>query len=208
MGSLGLDAGLFRVPLSTASRRLRSYLSASAAISFSSRLRLLFSATDLSWIASVCCVRRRSILPSSRRFSAENSEVSDPDAMRSAKAAAWHKDCQSGAMEAKQSQKHWSHSHVSTVAQLRRHVLRSGGRGNFTVDATLGPRIQRGPLRHDCHDHQTSHHRRRDNNQLLGLRSYTMVKSEMQASRKKRRESETHQQEPVPCGRRTLRPCP
>ena len=63
---------------------------ASAADNFSIRLRLLFSAADLSRMTSVCCARRRSILPSSRRLSAANSEVRAPDAIRSAKAAAWH----------------------------------------------------------------------------------------------------------------------
>ena len=55
----------------------------------------MFSAADLSLTASVCCVWRCSILPSSHRLSAENSMVSAPDAMRSAKATACHKDCQS-----------------------------------------------------------------------------------------------------------------
>jgi hypothetical protein len=81
--------------LSSASRWLRSSFSASAAVSFSSRLQLLFSIADLSLTASVCCVRRRSILPSSHRLLTKNSEVSAPEAMHSAKAAACHKDCQS-----------------------------------------------------------------------------------------------------------------
>jgi hypothetical protein len=74
--------------LSAASRRPRSSFSASTFDSFSSKLRLLFSAADLSRTASVCCVRRRSILPSSHRLSVTNSDVSAPDATCSAKAAA------------------------------------------------------------------------------------------------------------------------
>jgi hypothetical protein len=53
-------------------------------------------------------------------------------------------------------------------------------------------------LHHGCHGHRTSRHRRRDNNQLPRLRSYTMVMSETQTSHKK-----THQQDPILCGRRT-----
>jgi hypothetical protein len=62
----------FAPSLSSASRRLRSYFSASVAVSFLSRLRLLFFAADLSLTASICCVWRRSILPSSRHLSAAN----------------------------------------------------------------------------------------------------------------------------------------
>jgi hypothetical protein len=87
-GSLGLDAGFFRVlPFPRKPTAEVLFLSLRRD-SFSSRLQLLFSAADLSRTASVCCVRRHSILPSSCRLSAENSEVSAPDAMCSAKAAA------------------------------------------------------------------------------------------------------------------------
>jgi hypothetical protein len=92
--SLGLHVGLVRILLLHRQSRPRSSFSASAADSFSIRLRLLFSVADLSRTASVCCVRRRSVLPSSRRLSAANSVVRAPDAMCSAKAAAWHKNCQ------------------------------------------------------------------------------------------------------------------
>jgi hypothetical protein len=49
----------FAPSLSSASRRLRSYFSIFAAVSFSSRLRLLFSTADLSQTAFVCCIRKR-----------------------------------------------------------------------------------------------------------------------------------------------------
>jgi hypothetical protein len=49
------------------------------AVSFSASLRLLFSSANLSHTSSVCCVRRRSILPSSRCLSAANSDVRAPD---------------------------------------------------------------------------------------------------------------------------------
>jgi hypothetical protein len=71
-GSLGLARAFFAPSLSSISRRLRSYFSASAAVSFSSRLGLLFFAADLSLTASICCIWRRSILPSSRHLSAAN----------------------------------------------------------------------------------------------------------------------------------------
>jgi hypothetical protein len=88
-GNLGLRASpdcilLFR-------RRPRSSFLASTADSFSIRLQLFFFAADLSCTASVCCVRRHSILPSSCRLSAANSKVRGADAMCSAKAAAWDK---------------------------------------------------------------------------------------------------------------------
>jgi hypothetical protein len=75
---------------SAASRQPMSSFLASTADSFSSKLRLLFSLFDLSRTASVCCVRRRSILPSSHRLSTANSEVSAPNAICSVKAAACH----------------------------------------------------------------------------------------------------------------------
>jgi hypothetical protein len=61
--SLGLRVGPVRILLLHRQPRPRSSFLASAADSFSIRLRLLFSATDLSRTVSVCCVRRRSVLP-------------------------------------------------------------------------------------------------------------------------------------------------
>jgi hypothetical protein len=90
--------------ITSASRRLGSSFSISFVVRFSRKLRLLFSAVDLSLTAFVCCVRRRSILPSSCRLSAENSEVNAPEAMRSAKVAAYHKNCQSRTMKTTQLQ--------------------------------------------------------------------------------------------------------
>jgi hypothetical protein len=81
--------------ITSASRRLGFSFSIFVVVRFSRKLRLLFSAVDLSLTASVCGVRRCSILPSSRCLSEENSKVNAPEAMRSAKAAACHKDCQS-----------------------------------------------------------------------------------------------------------------
>jgi hypothetical protein len=93
--SLGLRASFFRaLPFLCKPTAEVFFLSLSAAISFSSKLRLLFSAADLSLTASVCCVRKRSILPSSRRLSVAKSKVSAPEGMRPAKAATYHKDCQ------------------------------------------------------------------------------------------------------------------
>jgi hypothetical protein len=66
--------------------------------------------------ASVCCVRWRSILPSSRRLSAKNSEVSAPEAMRSAKVVACHKDCQSRTTNTAQLQALVTHTYFSCCA--------------------------------------------------------------------------------------------
>jgi hypothetical protein len=86
----------------------------------------------------------------------------------------------------KTSSKSTGHTHMFQLLRNRGgHVPCSGGRGNFVAGAELGPWVLRGPLRHGRHGHRTSRHRRRDNNQLPRLRSYTMVTSEMQTSRKK-----------------------
>jgi hypothetical protein len=92
-GSLGLCAGPVRILLFRRKPATEVLFFSPTADSFSSKLWLLFFVADLSRTASVCCVRRRSILPSSRRLSAANSEVNAPDAMCSVKADAWHKDC-------------------------------------------------------------------------------------------------------------------
>jgi hypothetical protein len=186
MGNLGLGAGFFVSSLSAASRRSRSSFSASAADSFSSRLRLQFSATDLSRTASVCYVRRHSILPSSCRLSTENSKVSVPDAMCSAKAAAWHKSLSKNQSHGRiANSRSTGYSRVSAAAQLRWPRPSRRRPRQFCRRRKTWTTVLRGPLRHGRHGHRTSRHQRRDNSQLLGPRSYTMVTSEMQTSRKK-----------------------
>jgi hypothetical protein len=76
---------LFASLLSSTNWRRRFPFSASAAANLSVSLWLLFSATDLSRTASVCCAQRRS-------SSAANSAVRAPDATWSAKSTACHKN--------------------------------------------------------------------------------------------------------------------
>jgi hypothetical protein len=77
MGSLSLCAGFFRILLISKS--------AAKVLFFLLFFRLLFLVVDLSLTASICCVRKRSILPSSRILLETNYEVSTPEATSSTK---------------------------------------------------------------------------------------------------------------------------
>jgi hypothetical protein len=171
--SLGFAQALSASSFSATSRRPSSSFSAFAADILSIRLRLLFFAADLSCTTSVCCIRKRSIIPSSHRLSAANSKVRAPDAIRSTKAAACHQTPSNSASHKKNIL-----SKTTYVFQLLRnrahHVLGSGGRCDLAAGAKLGQRILRIPLRHGD---QPSRHQRRDNSQLPSLRPYTIVSS-------------------------------
>jgi hypothetical protein len=167
---------------SSANQRPRSSFSFSAAESFSSRLWLLFYAADLSLTASVCCVRRRSILPSSRRLSVANSEASAPEAIRSTKAAACHQNIfKNRTMKMTQPQALITLTNFSCCATEAAMPVVA------TAEA-ISPPVQNlahgssetpvSPLRSGRHHHWAGRQRRWHNRQLSRLRPYTTVKSE------------------------------
>jgi hypothetical protein len=183
VGLCARELGLFAQALSASSSVASR---ASAAASFSANLRLLFSAADLSRTASVCCVRRRSILPSSRRLSAANSEVRAPDAICSAKAVAWR---QKPSNSKSRNNDKLTKSKTTYMLQLlrnrTRHVFSGGGRSDLATGAKLGPWVLRRPLRPSRHGDRPTRHRRWNNSQLPSLRPCTSDPSKTQAPLKK-----------------------
>jgi hypothetical protein len=106
----------------------------------------------------MCCVRRHSILPSSHRLSVENSKVSAPEAIRSAKADAYQQDIFQKQNHENNTSTSTNHTHIfQLLCDLGGHARRSGSRGDFAAGVESSPQVLQGPrvtLRPGRRDHQ------------------------------------------------------